>query len=670
MSTTAIPTYPAGAHAGGRLRSLLRGRESDPVWVRPALLAIVALSAVLCLWELTVSGYANEYYSAAAKAGSESWKALFFGSLDPGSFITIDKPPLSVWLMALSARALGFSSFSVLLPEALCTIGAVALLYATVRRAVGYRAALIAAAALALTPVTVLMGRVNNPDALLVLLLVAAAYLVQRAIESGATKHLAVAGAIIGLAFMTKLLAGWMIVPALAAAYLLAGPPRLGVRIRQLAIAGVTMVLVSAAWPVAVSLWPGSKPYIGGSTNGSIWNLIFGYDGFGRIFGGNEPTVTNFGGSPGLMRMFNEQVGGQVAWLIPLAAIGLLAGLWLTRRATRTDRRRAALVLFGVWAVVLGIVFSSQHGIFHNYYVSALAPAIAALVGIGVVMLVQWARRSWSGLIVLDLGIAVTAWLAVELLSRTASFAPALRVLISLAAVIAIAGSVAVRIGVRNARAILIASAVAAAIAVLAGPASYSVATVGTAYSGGSFTAGPAGASVGGQGLPSVGAAGAAGFARSSAGRGSLPGGPAGLRSGSGGRPGGGSRPGGRAGGGPNMAAVSLSSQALSYLEANQGSAKYLLAATGSQTTASIIIETGKAVVTIGGFNGSDPTPTVSELAQMVKAGELKYVLVSSGGGGGPSGGGAGQSITSWVKSHGTAVSGVKVSGGTLYRVG
>src|ERR1700710_299466 len=185
--------------------------------------------------------------------------------------------------MGLSARILGFSSFSMLLPQALCTIPAVALLYATVRRCFGPAAGIAAGAALAITPVTVAIGRVNNPDALLVLLLVAPPYGLVRALESGRTRHLVWCGALVGLAFMTKMLEGWMVVPALALVYLLAGPPRLRARLGQLAAAGAAMVVVSAAWPVAVSLWPASsRPYIGGSTNGSIWNLILGYNGFGR----------------------------------------------------------------------------------------------------------------------------------------------------------------------------------------------------------------------------------------------------------------------------------------------------------------------------------------------------------------------------------------------------
>src|SRR3954469_13069930 len=289
--STAAPSLPL--HRLGRVRGRAATRTADPRWVRPALLGVLGLAAVLVLWNLTINGYSNEYYAAAARAGAESWKAWFFGALDPGSFITVDKPPLSLWLMGLSARVLGFSSFSLLLPQALCTIAAIGLLYATVRRVFGPAAGLVAALALGISPITVAMARVDMPDALLVLLMVAAAWFVVRAIETGRTKFLLWCGVTVGLAFMTKMLQGWMVVPALAAAYLLAGPPRLLARIRQLVLAGVAMVVVSAAWPVAVSLWPAdSRPYIGGSTNGSVWDLIFGYNGFGRLTGSE-------GGGPG-----------------------------------------------------------------------------------------------------------------------------------------------------------------------------------------------------------------------------------------------------------------------------------------------------------------------------------------------------------------------------------
>jgi 4-amino-4-deoxy-L-arabinose transferase-like glycosyltransferase len=664
MATITAPAPPRRLTRPTVLR-----RGDDPAWVRPGLLAVLALAAVLCLWDLTTNGMSNDYYAAAVKSGTESWKAWFFGALDPGSFITVDKPPLSLWLMGLSARVFGFSSFSMLLPDALCTIGAVALLYVMVKRAFGPAAGLAAALALATTPITVAIARVNNPDALLVLLLVASAFFTQKAISNGRTRPLLLAGAMVGLAFMTKMLQGWMVVPALGAAYLLAGPPRLVTRLAQLAGALATMLAVSAAWPVAVSLWPGSTPYIGGSTDGSVWNLILGYNGLGRITGNENGGIgsgSNFGGAAGLLRMVNDQVGGQIAWLLPLAAAGLVAGLWQTRRASRTDPARAALVLFGVWALVHIVVFSTAKGIFHPYYVSALAPAVAALAGIGIVLLVGSARRSGVALVALDAAIAATAAMAVALLNRTPDFAPALRIVIPVAAVLAIAGSIALRTGGRRARGLVVAAAVAGAVALLAGPASYSVANLGRSLNGNNVLAGPA--SAGGMGGGGMGGGGTA--------RGGMGGGTGGPPSGArptGAPPSGTAGPaaapaaGARSGGGGMGGGVSVSTSVLNYLEAHQGSARYLVAATGSHTTAPIILSTGKAVVTIGGFGGSDPAPTVTQLAQMVAGGELRYVLIGSGGGG-PGGGGS-QAITTWVKAHGTAVSGVTTTAGTLYHV-
>ena len=341
----------------------MRGRTEDPAWVRPALLGLLAAATAMYLYKLTASGYSNTYYAAAVKSASVSLKAWFFGALDPGSFITVDKPPLSIWLMGLSARIFGFSSFSLLLPQVLCTLATVGVLFTTVRRAFGHVAGLLAAAMLVLSPITLALARVDMPDPLLVLLLVASAWATLRAVESGRTKHLLWAAVFVGLAFMTKMLQGWMVVPALAATYLIAGPPRLAVRLRRLALAGLVMVAVSAAWPLAVSLWPGSAPYIGGSTDGSVWDLILGYNGFGRLTGGEGGAGgASFGGLPGLWRLFNAQVGGQIAWLLPLAAVSLPAGLWLTRSRPRTDLARAGWILFGVWAIVHAVVFSSQKG--------------------------------------------------------------------------------------------------------------------------------------------------------------------------------------------------------------------------------------------------------------------------------------------------------------------
>src|SRR4051812_9393918 len=493
MSTASLshPPPPAPVIGARRPRALVRGRTEDPAWVRAALLGLLVAAAFMYLYKLTASAYSNPYYAAAAKSATVSLKAWFFGSIDPGSFITVDKPPLSLWLMGLSGRVFGFSSLSLLLPQALCALATVGLLFATVRRAFGPVAGLLAAGMLVLSPVTLALARVDMPDPLLVLLLVASGWATLRAVESGRTKHVVWAGAFIGLAFMTKMLQGWMVAPAVFGTYLVAGPPRLGVRLRQLALAAAVMAVVSAAWPVAVSLWPGSTPYIGGSTNGSVWNLIFGYNGFGRLTGESGGMGAGFGGAAGLWRLFNAQVGGQIAWLLPLAAVSLGAGLWHTRGRARTDIGRAGWLLFGAWAIVHAVIFSSQKGTFHPYYVSALIPAVAALAGGGLAVLIPWATRSAAGMATLVGSVVTSALVAISLLG---DYAPAVRIAIPVAAAI---GLIALLTPSRTWRRVGAAAAVAA---VLAGPATYSFATVGQSLNGGNVTRGAGRAPPGGPG--------------------------------------------------------------------------------------------------------------------------------------------------------------------------
>ncbi|MDT7789535.1 MAG: hypothetical protein QOF58_7954 [Pseudonocardiales bacterium] len=376
------------------------GRSFNPDLAhRLAFFGLLAGTAVLYLWNLTASGYGNEFYAAATQAASQSWKALLFGSLDPGNTITVDKPPAFLWISGLFAKLFGFSSWTVLAPQALEGVAAVALLYATVKRTSGPGAALFAGAALALTPVATLMFRFNLPDALLVLLMTAAAYCTVRALEKASPLWLALAGSAIGFAFLTKMLQGFLVLPALALAYLIAAPTSLPKRLLHLLGAGLA-VIVSAGWYIAlVELWPAdSRPYIGGSTNNSLWELAIGYNGLGRIFGnegggpggggdgggmGGNGNI-GFGGETGIGRLFGASMGPEISWLLPAALIGLVAGLWFTRRAPRTDRTRAALVIWGGWTLVSGLVFSFMSGITHPYYTVALAPAIAALVGVAV----------------------------------------------------------------------------------------------------------------------------------------------------------------------------------------------------------------------------------------------------------------------------------------------
>ncbi|AEH08025.1 MULTISPECIES: ArnT family glycosyltransferase [Protofrankia] len=381
----AAPGRPgAGSRAGGRwARSLLRGRESDPAWVRPALLALLAGTAVLYIWGLGASGWANSFYSAAVQAGSSDLTAFFFGSSDAANFITVDKPPASLWVMDISVRIFGLSPWSVLVPQALEGVAAVGVLYVTVRRWFSPAAALLSAAVFALTPAAVLMFRFNNPDALLVLLLLLGAYATVRAAETGSARWLVWAGVFVGFGFLAKMMQAFLVVPVFALTYLLAAPISLRHRIGRLLLSGVAMLVAAGWWVAAVELWPkGSRPYVGGSQNNSILNLVFGYNGFGRLNGNEAGSVGGGGGGTGgrwgetgLTRMFNTEMGGQISWLIPAALIIMVAVIAMRGRAPRTDRTRAALLLWGGWLVVTGVTLSLAKGIIHPYYTIALAPA-------------------------------------------------------------------------------------------------------------------------------------------------------------------------------------------------------------------------------------------------------------------------------------------------------
>jgi 4-amino-4-deoxy-L-arabinose transferase-like glycosyltransferase len=588
--------------------------------------ALLALTAVLYLWGLSRAGYANDFYAAAVRSGTQSWKAFFFGSFDAASYITVDKPPAALWLMELSGRILGFSSFSMLLPQALEGVAAVALLYATVRRWFSAPAALLSGLLLAVTPVAALMFRYDNPDALLVLLLVAAAYATTRALERASTRWLALAGAALGFAFLTKMLQALLVLPALALVYLVAAPTPLRRRIGQLLLAGAALVVAGGWWVAIVELWPASsRPYIGGSTGNSILDLIWGYNGLGRIDGGGAGPGggggAGFSGSPGLLRLFNGEMGGQIAWLIPTALIVLGAGLVATLRAPRTDRTRAALLLWGGWLVVTGGVFSFMSGIIHPYYTNTLAPAIAALVGVGTIEL--WRRRQSLGArALLALMLVATVVVSYRLLDRTQGWHPWLRWAVLAGGLAAAAGLVLVR---RGAGPLPAALAAAGLLAALGGPGAYTLDTVVSAQQGSIVSAGPA---VAGRGLGGPGGASP-----------SFAGGPGGGRS------------------------ATASAALTRLLEANASSYTWVAATSSSMAAAPIELATGKPVMAIGGFNGGDRAITLARFKALVAAGRVHY-YVAGGMGGGPGGGGSGSEIESWVASTFTATT---VGGTTVY---
>jgi 4-amino-4-deoxy-L-arabinose transferase-like glycosyltransferase len=681
-----------------------------------ALGALLALTALAYIWNLGASGDANSFYAAAVKAGTESWKAFFFGSLDKSNFITVDKPPASLWVMELSGRIFGFSSWSMLVPEALEGVAAVALLAAAVRRWFGDWAGIAAGAVFALTPVAALMFRFNNPDALLVLLLVASAYSLTRALERGATRWILAAGALLGFAFLAKMLQAFVVLPGFALVYLVAAPGSLRRRIWQTLASGAAVVLACGWWLLAVALWPvADRPMIDGSTTNNIFNLIFGYNGLGRVFGGSGDggggrgtggggIGSSFGGSTGLLRLFNSLMGGQASWLLPAALIALVAGLVTRRRAPRTDRTRAALMLWGSWLVVTGLVFSESSGIIHTYYTVALAPAIGALVGIGGHQ--AWRHRtSRPAQATVGLAIAVTAAWSEVLLGRSSSWNPWLATLVLVTAVIGL-GLLALAalprlsaLGAMATNRVASAGAVLAVVACMAGPLAYTLDTVSTANAGSVPTAGPSTGSGGGFGGGSAGRPGGGRFTRggafpgtsSGARGGGFPGTSSGTRGGGvpEGRSGGSTAagaPSGRTGhsgaagfpggghsfslgtsGAPGGGTTSVGTALRRALEADSGRYRWVAATSGSQSAASYELATGgEPVMAIGGFSGEGGNLSLAQFKAYVKAGEIHYYIASGGGMGGGGRGGSSSSILQWVESHYTQQT---IGGTTVYNL-
>ena len=361
--------------------------------VRPELAALLVLAGVLNLWALSRNGYANEYYAAAVRSMASSWHNFLFNSFDAAGVMTVDKPPLSTWVQALSVRAFGYSSLSILVPQALMGIGSVALTYDLVRRRFGRFAGFVGGAVLATTPIAVAVARHNNPDALLVLLSVAALWFIVRAFEDGRTRWVVLAGAMVGLGFETKMMAAVLIVPAIAAAYLWVAPRGRVAAVRQLFAGGAVMAVIGLAWPVLMWLTPASsRPWISGTADNSIWSLIWGYNGVGRLQGqaGGPGGMAGgpgggggvFGGPTGPLRLLQESIGGQAGWLLGFAVVAGIAIL-VASRLRRDDARTGWLIATGGAFATIAIAFSAAEGIFHPYYVSLLAPFTAALVGAG-----------------------------------------------------------------------------------------------------------------------------------------------------------------------------------------------------------------------------------------------------------------------------------------------
>ncbi|MET7732310.1 glycosyltransferase family 39 protein [Streptomyces sp. NPDC005402] len=669
--------------------------DRAPRWSLPVLLAILALAGVL--YGCNLSGNSlNSFYSSAVYSGTQSWKAWFFGSLDAGNFLTVDKPPFALMIMGLSCRIFGFGTWQMMLPEIAAALGTIWILHTSVKRVFGHAAAAIAALVLALTPITVAINRDNNPDTVLVLLMVGGAALALRAVRTDRLLPLIGSAVLFGLAFNTKMLQGYIALPAVFAVYVYASKLGWKKKVGNLALAAVALAVSSFWWATAVSLVPADdRPYIGGSTDGSAWNLIMGYNGLGRVLGGEGNGGGGggggggtFAGTAGIGRMFNDILGGQISWLIPFAFLALVAGLVLCGRAPRTDATRAALVMWGGWLVLHYLTFAMAEGTMHPYYTTALAPGIAALTGAGGVLLWRAFRSGdvrWSW--VLPAGLAVTGVWAIVLLRRATGWNTWLWPAVGVVMALAIVGLFVFRTAGSSTRARLLGVSVAAAIvAALAGPTAYAASPALSSASGGmggtNPTAGPS--TGGGMGGPG-GGGGRGGFGGNGGGPGGqqdgtrqggqaggeLPGGNGGGQMQPGGGagelprggapggtngefPGGGTAPGGGPSGGGGGMGGSVDSALISYLEKHQDGAKWLLAVSNSQSAGQLILSTHEPVISMWGFTGTDQAMTLAKLKELVQKGELHYIQLGGGGMGGNSS--LSQEITSWVQKNGTAV--------------
>ena len=621
---------------------------------------LLLFTAIFYLWNLTINGMANSYYAAAAQAASTNWTAWLFGSLDAANFVSVDKPPISMMIMGLFGRIFGFSSWSMLLPHALAGIATVALVYLTVKRWYGARAGLIAGIVMAMTPAAALMFRFNNPDSFLTLFLTASAYAFLRSFEGKRpVLWLSLAGLFTGLAFNTKMLQGLLLLPIMTIIYISFARSKFTTRMWHLSVAGIVTIVSTFWWSVLVWLTPAAnRPWVGSTNDNNIWSLIFGYNGFGRLFGhgsgpgggapgggrvanmaqigtqaaqsaqitpltggglgasgrGGGPGGVGFGGETGLLRIFNESFGPNIAWLILVALIGGGLVIWLLRRAPRRNKERVGVLLWLGWLLIHIVIFSMTSGTIHPYYVVAMAPALAALVGIGAPYIWQAYTRRTKVAWILPLSIALTTILSIIMLGYS-NYWPWLMWLVMIAGGVAAILTLLPLSQTKRLKQIILGLAITAG---MAAPIIFSVSTVATAHSGSIPTAGP----------------GASAMSNT------------------------------------NNELARAESTLVSFLLENRHGTTWLAAVNSANESAPIQLSSSQPVMAIGGFNGSDSTLTLSQFKQLVKQGKVRYYVVNSrqGKSSGPSGmGGPGSNseILTWVKSAGSKVD----YGGTQYTV-
>ncbi|MGI8486162.1 MAG: glycosyltransferase family 39 protein [Thermomicrobiales bacterium] len=661
-------------------------------WPRIAIGVIAAFSLFLGLFRLNRLGYANQYYAAAVRSMTESWHAFIFASFDKAGFASVDKPPVGLWIQAIFARVLGFHGWTIMLPQVIAATGSVIVLYVIVSRVFGNISGLIAALALAVAPITVAASRNNTSDTLLMFVLLLTCWAVVISLERNSIRMFALGMALVGVGFNVKMLEAYLILPALLLAWVLApAPDSSGAkaitgapdnlttasivaarrswwnRIGGLIVGGFVLTLVSFSWATYVQLTPATdRPYISSSTGNNIFNLIFGYNGVARllphgwtIFGladgpipsGHHPALTSFSGengAVGLFRLLNPNLGSQIGWLLPLALIGLFVA-WGASRWWKLDATRLSLVIWGGWFLTASAFFSVA-GFYHRYYLTVLSPAVAALVGIGIVALWNAGRNGGWRVVLLPASLILTAGVQVKILQTYPIWRDRLAPPIILLVACAIIGLVVVRLPqARNPAYLPLVRGVAtmALVALLIAPGAWSIITTLDAATGSDIPA--AGPSVASSQSPSVSellkiSQSGAVSRKTSPQRATFSGATtAKARAGS---PSTTRIPAGSVVGTASSSSVSSDEGLAAYLLANQENAKYLVAVRKAKEGWGIILQTGGAVMDLGGYTGMDEIVTLDGFKTMIAQGDVRFALIGENE---PKWTGRTASIGSWV---------------------
>lgn len=557
----------------------------------------MVLTCLLYLWGLDHNGWANSYYSAAAMAGSQDWTAFFFASSDPGNAISVDKPPLSLWVMSASVWAFGLSPWSILVPQALMGVASVYLLYRLVKTYVSPGTGLLAAAFFAVTPVATVMFRYNNPDALLTLLMIGVAYTALESIRRSSPQWLILAGVLTGAALLTKQLQVALVLPAVAVAYLMFAPAPIVRRMLHLSGALLAAAIAGGWWFVLVQLTPASsRPFVGGSRLNSAVELTLGYNGLDRLTGEDASRTMSPSAAanlaekldPGFQRFLQPQFSGQFGWFLPLAIAGLCLAVWQVRRRSGSTPYRAFLVLCGVWFLCSATVLAFMSGIVHPYYALTAIPPLCGLAAVGLVHLYRLRSRRNIRLALAATFLSTMVLGFLSAVRSTADFPVGPQV-----ALVLWSSTIALQLLPPPTAALRTISTGLLAVTLMAGPVVWSANTVLSPHAGAGVVSGPS----------------ILGIRTDHPDRQQL----------------GSDMP-------PSFVAVMFGDLpergVVSRLVAAPPSTAWAAAMVGSETAANYQLESKRSVLPLGGFDGTDPFPTLEQFQMMVGHGQVGSLVI------------------------------------------